>query len=103
MNQLAQQVKAERQRRDSARAAFNTRLAQVKIDLKARGIGGRIADTVSEEAYNALAEAQEVANQNRTIVLGTLAAVALWLLRHPLIAFLKRIFVGGEEEEEIES
>jgi hypothetical protein len=81
------QLEQARAARNTAHRAFRARLAQIDEDLSARGIGGRLADRAGE----ALAEAVDVANENRAVVAGTLAALALWLFRRPLIAWMRRL------------
>ena len=82
--------------RNAAHAAFQQQLTQLREDLAAPGIGGRIADRVGE----AMADAAEVANENKGIIAGTLAALAVWFLRGPIIALLARLWEGGDEEDD---
>lgn len=82
--------------RDTAREAFLQQLGQVRQDLAIRGIGGRIADRAGE----AMADAAEVANENKGIIVGTAAALALWFLRGPIINLLARLWEGSEDEDE---
>ena len=90
MARLTRQVLADRAIRDAARAAFDGRLAQVKTDLAARSIGGRVADKAVDEALAVLDEAKAVADGNRAIVAGTIAALVLWFLRNPILAGLEK-------------
>lgn len=87
MARVADKLENDRAVRNAAREAFDTRLAQVKLDLKARSLGGRVVDKVSKEANEALEEAVEIADQNRGVVAGTIAALALWFLRNPILAW----------------
>jgi hypothetical protein len=82
--------------RNAAHAAFRTQLVQVQEDLAARGIGGRIADRASE----ALAEAADVASEHKGVVAGTIAALAAWFLRGPIIESLSRLWTDGDDDEE---
>jgi hypothetical protein len=81
--------------RNAAHDAYARQLAQVREDLAARGVGGRIADRASE----AFAGAAEVANDNKGVVAGTLAALALWLLRGPIINAIGRLWADHFEED----
>ena len=81
-------------RRD-ARALFGTALAQVKTDLAARGIGGRIKDTITGEAAQTADTAIDVARANKGVIAGTIGALALWTLRNPLQRFGRKL-VGAE-------
>jgi len=87
-----------RDQRDSARARFDARLAIVRADLEARSVGGRIADKIGEEARDALDEAIDVAKESKGVIAGTIAALALWFLRHPIIAWAEEL-IGVETPE----
>jgi len=100
MGKLANKVFEERATRNSVRSAFDARLSQVKTDVEARGVGGRIADRVSEEAREAYEEVLAVAGDNKGVVAGTIAALAIWFLRNPLIASLDRLLIADTDEEE---
>jgi hypothetical protein len=103
MGRLAQRVESARAVRDAARGAFDLRLARVREDLDARGVGGRIADQIGQDAREAFDEAIEVADQNRGVVAGTIAALAIWLFRHPIIAAIEGLMGlsnGANDEEE---
>ncbi|MCC6827399.1 MAG: hypothetical protein IT550_04125 [Novosphingobium sp.] len=84
MSDAGLDVLAARAARDAARLAFDNRVAALKGDLAERGIGTRIADDLVEKANQGLAEAIEIADSNRGVIAGTIAALALWLLRRPL-------------------
>lgn len=80
----------DRASRTLARSLFDRRLTQVKADLSARGIGGRIKDKAVRQGEEALAQGLEIARENRGIVAVTGTALALWFLRKPLIALAER-------------
>lgn len=80
----------DRLARDSAHALFDHQLNQVKNDLSARGIGGRMLDTVTGQARDVIDQGIEVAQANKSVIAGTIAALALWFLRHPIIAQINR-------------
>lgn len=101
MNDPSRQLAEARSARDAARAAFDARLAQVKEDFSARGVGGRIADRLGDDAKAALDEALDVARESKGIIAGTIAALALWFLRNPIIAWAEGLLgheAGNEEE-----
>ena len=77
-----------RQARDAARATFDANLAQVKDDLAARGVGGRVADRLGEDARTVLGEALDIAGESKGVIAGTVAMLALWFLRQPIIAWV---------------
>ena len=84
MTALSQLLEA-RAARDAIRADFDARLATVQGDVAARGVGGRIADTAADTAHDIIDEAIAVADANRGIVAGTIAALTVWFLRNPLL------------------
>ena len=75
----------DRATREAALAVFNADLTQVKNDLEARGIGGRIADQAGHEVRAGFNEAVAIAEDSKGIVAATIAALVLWFLRNPLI------------------
>jgi hypothetical protein len=81
--------------RDLARRAYEDHLSQVREDLAARGIGGRIAD----RAGAALNDAADIANDNKGVVAGTLAALVVWLLRGPIVRAIGRLWTEHFEED----
>ena len=89
---------AARAARESAREAFETRRAAIRDDLEARGIGGRLADRIGSQAADFLDQGIDIADQHRGIVAGTIAALAVWFLRNPIIAALDAMF-GSEDED----
>lgn len=82
--------------RNAAQEAFQLQLIQVREDLEARGIGGRIADRAGE----AVADAAEVANENKGVIAGTLVALALWFLRGPIIGLLARLWERSDDDDQ---
>ena len=100
MRLQVRQVEAARLARDAARAAFDARLAHVRGDLEARGLGGRIADKVGEDARDALDQALDVARESKGVIAGTVTALALWFLRHPIIAWAEELLSGGTDKDQ---
>lgn len=98
MNSLANEVLHARAVRDAAKAEWEARLALVKADVDARGVGGRIADRVGEQAVETLEQAIDIAEQNRGVIAGTIVALAVWFLRHPIIAWIDGI-LGAEHKD----
>jgi hypothetical protein len=85
---LERQVLADKALRDGAKSSFDARLAQVKLDLEARGVGGRVADEVVERAKLVFDEAVDVAQEHPGVIGGTIAGIMLWILRNPIIGWL---------------
>lgn len=82
--------------RNEAHAAFQAQLLQVQEDLAVRGIGSRIADRAGEVA----ADAAEIARENKGVVAGTMAALAVWFLRGPIIAVICRFWSDDDQDED---
>lgn len=87
----------DRASRTAARGLFDRRLMQVKTDLSARGIGGRIKDKAVQQGEEALAQGLEIARENRGIVAATGAALALWFFRKPLAMLVGRFTRRGQD------
>lgn len=99
MSKLAEQVLVEKARRDEARSRFENRLANVKGDLEAQGIGSRIAGKLGEDAKEALDQAIEIADENRGVVAGTIAGLLVWFMRNPIIAAIDKALSGDTQPE----
>lgn len=85
---LETKVLADKALRDVSKLTFDKRLAQVKLDLEARGIAGRVADEVVEQAKLVYDEGAAVAQEHPGVIGGTIAALMLWILRNPIIGWL---------------
>lgn len=95
----------DRASRQAALAMFNERLVRIKADLAARGVGGRVADSLKEGTSDALDAGLDVAKERKGVIAGTLGALLLWIFRAPLFAagaaLLERVR-GGKHDETIE-
>ncbi|MCZ8172561.1 MAG: hypothetical protein O9272_12575 [Brevundimonas sp.] len=80
----------DRANRHAARKLFEARLAQVKADLAARSIGGRVAAKVRDDARGLVDEGLAVARDNKGLVAATIAALLAWIFRAPLIGWIAR-------------
>lgn len=98
MSKLAAQVLADRAARDAARTAFNAHYGALKADVEQRGIAGRLADEAMEQAKDAFDEAVAVVEAHPGAVGGTIAALVLWLLRNPIIAWIERMLTPTVEK-----
>jgi hypothetical protein len=101
---ITEKLKIDRAARDAAKGALGTRLAQVREDLHARSIGGRIADKVTADATDAAIEVADVARSNKPIVAGTVAALIAWIFRHHIARLVnhllgREVFKTDEDEE----
>jgi hypothetical protein len=93
-----------RARRDAARAVFDTRLAAIKADLDARGLGSRVAGTVVGEASDAIDVGLDVAREHKGLIAGTIGALLLWIFRQPLFGAAVSLYerIRGQDDEDIE-
>ena len=89
MSKAALQLLEARAARNAARDAFDSRTAQVRSDVEERGIGGRVADRLGEEARKGVDQALEVASDSKLLVAAIAAALTAWLLRHPIVAWIE--------------
>ncbi len=76
----------DRALRRAARGLFDRRIGQVKADLSARGVGGRIADSVTDKVIDVVDNGMAVARASKGIIAATAGALALWWFRKPIIA-----------------
>jgi len=88
---LQTQVLADKALRDATRKALDTQVAQVKMDLQARGIAGRVADEIVDRSKLVFDEAVEVAEEHPGVIGGTIAALVLWVLRNPILGWLDEL------------
>lgn len=96
MTEAETRLAKDRATREAALGNFNANFAQVKADLEARGIGGRIADKAGEEVRAAFDETLTIASESKGVIAATLAALTLWLLRNPLIDGLRTLLADDE-------
>lgn len=88
---LETKVLAEKALRDRTKKSLDSRISLVKLDLEARGVGGRVADEIVGRAKIVFNEAAEIAEQHPGVVGGTIAALMLWILRNPIIGWLDEL------------
>ena len=75
---------AHRAQRDAARAGLLARVERLRADLKPDAIAGRVMDDLTYKARGVAGQAMEIASDNRGIMVGTVAALAMWAARRPL-------------------
>jgi hypothetical protein len=73
-----------RAQRDATRAGLLARVERLRGDLKPDAIAGRVIDDLTYKARGVAQQAIEIASDNRGIVVGTVAALAMWAARKPL-------------------
>ncbi len=94
-----QQLRLERANRDAARSELDDQVARIRGDIEQRGIGGRIADEASAKAMATLDEAARIASESKGVIGGTLALLALWFFRKPILSAFAAL-IGADEPEE---
>lgn len=99
MGKLAEEVLAGRAERDAARDRLDRQIARLKDDIEERGISGRVMDEVSETASKAFDEAMQVAGESKGVIAGTIALLAIWFMRNPIIAWLEDTLGQAAETE----
>jgi hypothetical protein len=92
MNDAEDQLAQHRTLRGSARGLFDTRLAQVKADLAARSIAGRVKAKAKDEAFKALDTGLDVAKESKGIVAATAGVLLAWAFRAPLLKAVGGLF-----------
>ncbi len=98
MPQPAEQLlRTERANRDAARAQLDDQVARLRGDIEQRGIGGRIADEAKTKAMATLDEAAELASESRGVIGGTVALLALWFFREPILSAFAAL-LGADDD-----
>ena len=100
MADLEKRIREDRALRNAARGVFNAGVGNVKADLAARGIGGRIADSATGQLRDAADQAIDVAKESKGIIAGTFAALGLWTFRKPLLAAKLLTLFGRWQRQE---
>ena len=98
MSKTEQRLSEDRANRSAARGLFDQKLAQVKADFAARGVGARVKAKAADQGKQALSQGLEVAKESKGIIAGVIAALALWFLRNPLLALAKRWLPEGGQD-----
>jgi hypothetical protein len=91
VSRLTRVMSSERVRRDTAKAVLSRRVEQLRCDLEARSIGGRIVDKVAGDVSETAAEAADIVRSNKPVVAGTVLALTAWLFRNPIIALVEKV------------
>lgn len=83
-----QQLMEDRHVRDAARALVGADLRNLRADLSVKSIGERAVDRIAEGASEVYDEALEVASDHKGALAAIVAALVLWLARHPILEAL---------------
>lgn len=80
-----EQLLEDRHLRDAARALVEADLKNLRVGLSVKSLGERAVDRIAEGASDVYDEAIEVASDHKGALAAILAALALWLARHPIL------------------
>jgi len=97
-NAAEQLLRIERANRDAAREQLDGQIARIRGDVEQRGIGGRIAEEASAKALSALDDAANIASESKGVIAGTVALLALWFLRKPILSAIATM-LGADTDE----
>ncbi|KUR71841.1 hypothetical protein AQZ52_09675 [Novosphingobium fuchskuhlense] len=89
-----------RTRRAEAWARFNGRKQALREGLAEQPIPTRIKNAAMDHVIDAVDEAKAVAKDNLPVIGGTLALLAAWFFRRPLITLIKHRFAPAAEADE---
>lgn len=90
-----------RSKRDAAWARFNGRKDALRSGLAEKSIPARIKDAAMDRVIDTVDEAKAVAKDNIPVIGGTLALLAAWFFRRPLINLIKNRFAPSEADEDV--
>jgi hypothetical protein len=99
MSPQEHQLAQARAERDAALSLFKTDLAMVRVDLRQRGIGARIADRIGDSTLDMVEDAIDYAEAHKGPLAAGVAAVVAWFARGPIMDALKAVFTEDEPEE----
>ena len=89
-----------RTRRDAAWARMNGQVDALRTGLAERSIPTRIKDAAMDHVIDTVDEAKAIAKDNIPVIGGTLALLASWFFRRPLLRLFKNRFASAEEADE---
>lgn len=100
MTEAEERLAADRANRNAARKLVDDRVAQVKADLAARSVGGRVADKLTGDALDLADQALTVAKNSKGIIAGAIGALALWTFRDRVAHAIGGLFKPATVQDE---
>lgn len=94
-------LREARTHRDAAWARFKGRKDALRTGLAAKSIPSRIKDAAMDRVIDTVDEAKAVAKDNIPVIGGTLALLAAWFFRRPLIHLIRTRFTPTEADEDV--
>ena len=96
-------LREARTRRDEALARVQGEVTALRTGLAERPIPTRIKEAAMDRVLDTVDEAKAVARDNLPVIGGTLALLAAWLFRRPLMALIKNRFAPAAQADEDEA
>lgn len=100
MNDVRAQMLEDRYLRDAAKALVEADVERLKTGLSQKSIGARVGDRVKDTALDVFDEAKDVAEENKGLLTAIVAALVIWLARHPILSFLGLEDDDDEDEDD---
>lgn len=88
MTEAERRLADDRATRRAAKANMKSGVAQVKRDLAARSVPGRVVDTVKGKTTEALADGIEIAVESKGIIAAVAGGIGLWVFRDRIARML---------------
>lgn len=98
MSRLEDRMEQDRALRDAALRLFKADLTVIRSEIRARGLGARVADRLGEGAMDMLDDALDYAEDNRGKVAAGIAAAALVVAHGPILRALGLAETGADGE-----
>ena len=95
----------QREARDKARAGFSSRIDRLRGNLAPDALTARVIEDLTYKSRGIVGQALEIASDNRGVVVGTVAALAMWAARRPMgrgvVALAGRIIRPKSKEPKV--
>lgn len=91
MSDLPAEFVEDRALRDAARAVLMADIEHARDSLSGKRVAARVAGTIGDGAKDAIDVAKTHAHDNRGILAGLIALLALWFAREPLLEMFGRV------------
>lgn len=88
MTEAERRLAEDRATRHAAQSNLKSGVAQVKRDLSARSVPGRVVDTIKGRTTEVLADGIEIAAESKGIVAAVAGGIGLWLFRDRIARML---------------
>ena len=96
MSRLPTDFIEDRALRDAARAVLVADIEHARTSLSGKAVAARVAGTIGDGAKDAVEVAKVHADDNRGILAGLIAILAVWFAREPLLEILGLASMEGD-------